>query len=408
MNTLLSRQPIFDATDHLAAYELFYPEESLEHGGGNGNGDGSDRVVVDAVLGVGLGRIAEGRPAYLRTSRDMLMRRTVDLIDPRSVVLQIPGDTRPDAELLGMCKRLIDTGYRFALDHFTMSEGAAPLLGIADIVKVDVRAYPGDQLARAAKRMKAYRVRLLAENVENRTVRDACIRLGFDFFQGYHYSRPETVTRRDLSVEHLRTLRLMSLVRDLAVSDHAVEEAFRADVALTYKLLRMVNASATGCADITSVSHAIGLLGRETLYRWLALLLITPGGRAGVDIEIANATLTRARFCEVLADAGDRPLRAPTLFLTGLLSGLDAYYQMPVSDMVEHLGLAKEVSAALVEHAGPIGSVLMLIEAYEKGDWTATNQIAADLGIADRELSMAYLEALAWANERVQLFRSDT
>ncbi|MGH7507241.1 MAG: EAL and HDOD domain-containing protein, partial [Longimicrobiales bacterium] len=263
---------------------------------------------------------------------------------------------------------------------------------------------PADALAREASAIQRWPVRLLAEKVENRVEHEICLDLGFQLFQGYLFSRPETVSRRDLSVEHLRTLRLMTLVRDLAVSEHAIGEAFRADVALSYKLLRMVNASAVGGKDLTSIDHAVGLLGREALYRWLALLLITPQGRGGVAAEIAHATLTRARFCELLAETGRVSLKPGSLFMMGLLSALDTFYQMPVAEIVDQLRLAPAVSDALLRREGSLGAALALVVAFEEGQWTQLAARCSELNVASGELTNVYLDALAWAHERVQVF----
>jgi EAL and modified HD-GYP domain-containing signal transduction protein len=404
MNTLLVRQPIFDEHERIAGYEVLCREVLHEEANTAGTNCDADRVVVDAFLGVGLPRLSAGHRAFVSVSREMLMGNAIQLLNPESIVVQVPVGEHPDEAFLSACERLARAGYQIALDHFRLSRETEPLLRIADIAKLDVRGLPRETLAEEARQIRRWSVRLLAEKVENRREHEACLELGFELFQGYLFSRPETVSRRDLSVEHLRTLRLMTLVRDEAVSDHAITEAFRADVALSYKLLRMVNASAVGGKDLSSIGHAVGLLGRDALYRWLALLLITPQGRGSVAGEIAHATLTRARFCELLADRSRVALNSGTLFMIGLLSALETFYQMPATEIVEQLRLTSDATAALVGQTGPLGAVLALVIAFEEGQWSDLENLAAAVGVPTAELTNMYLDALGWAHERVQVF----
>jgi len=71
MKSLLTRQPIFDAEDQIAGYELFCR--------GSGAAEGAvdtaaaQRVLVDALLGVGLDRLAEGHIAFVSLTRDLLL-----------------------------------------------------------------------------------------------------------------------------------------------------------------------------------------------------------------------------------------------------------------------------------------------------------------------------------------------
>jgi len=404
MNTLLVRQPIFDDHERIAGYEVLCREATHGYENGNGSDCNADRVVVDAFLGVGLSRLAAGHRAFVSVSREMLISNAVQLLDKNAIVVQVNGTDQPDAELIEAVERLARAGYHIALDDFRLTPQVEPLLRHTKVVKLDVSTTPHDALVRDVAQIRRWHVRLLAEKVENRTQHEACLDLGFELFQGYLFSRPETISRRDLSVEHLRTLRLMTLVRDLSVSEHAISEAFRADVALSYKLLRIVNASAVGGKDLTSIDHAVGLLGRDALYRWLALLLITPQGRGCVAAEIAHATLTRARFCELLAETRRVQLPAGTLFMLGLLSALDTFYQMPVEEIVDQLRLAPQVADALLTYGGKLGAALALVIAFEEGQWDQLASRCRELGIASGELTNVYLDALAWAHERVQVF----
>jgi c-di-GMP phosphodiesterase len=407
MNTLLTRQPIFDSEDQVTGFELLCRE--ADAAAADPAVDGTvHRVLVDALLGVGLGRLTEGHPAFISVTRELLLGDAIQLLDPLAVVLQLHESIAPDDAVLAACENLAAVGYRFAIDHYDGAEAREPLMQFAHIVKIDVLRHEPEALAALAGTLLPRGVQMLAEKVESRPVHQACRDLGFELFQGYLFSRPEAVEKQDLQVEHLRTLDLMNLVRDMGTQDAQIEEVMRTDVALSYKLLRIVNSVALGGSGVRSIGHAIRMLGRQTLYRWLSLLLVPGANASGVEAEIVSASLLRARLCEVLGDAGRRPLAGGTLFLIGLLSSLETFYRMPLADIVSQLDLAPEVSSALLGRRGPFGAALGLATAYEDGQWDEVAERCEELGIDDGDLTNLYLDALTWAHERTQAMEAET
>jgi len=53
-------------------------------------------------------------------------------------------------------------------------------------------------------------------------------------------------------------------------------------------------------------------------------------------------------------------------FLTGILSLLDALYEIPMENVVESLNLSNEVTSALLYREGELGTLLHLAERLEK------------------------------------------
>ena len=236
-------------------------------------------------------------------------------------------------------------------------------------------------------------------HVRHRQERDTCQKFGFELFEGYRFTAPETLTRRDLPIEHVLTFRLLKMVRDPKTRDGEIEELLRRDVALSYKLLRMVNSAAVGGRDIWSIGHALRLLGRDQVARWLGLLLVTDGKSDGVRAELMTVSLVRARMCELLADASGVPRARGPLFLVGMLSVLDQMLETPMDMLADSMELAPDIRAALLHRQDFFGEVLSLIEAYEQGWWDQVDTLAAVVGVSPVSLSPLYLDALTWASE---------
>jgi EAL and modified HD-GYP domain-containing signal transduction protein len=400
MELLLARQPIFDRDERVVAYALLHrgtptaADESASY-------ESAERLLVDAALGSGIEQLTGGRPAHLRVSPAMLTGDTVRLLDPRRLTLELRSEAVEEAPVREACARLAAAGYELVLDGFAYTPGTAAVLPGVRTVKVDVRGRTAPELARMAEQVRPHRVRLLAEHAENRAVRDTCLQLGFELFQGYHFAQPETLSRRELPVQHVQTFKLLKALRDPHVHESAIEDGFRRDVTLSYKLLRMVNSAAMGGRGVWSIGHAVRLLGRQALHRWLTLLLLSSAADGGVQGEVLYASLLRARLLELLAgDAGLRPAAGP-LFLVGVFSMLDVLMGMPMSEVVLQLDVDGEVGAALDRREGFFGALLALVEAYEAGAWDDVALRCLEVGVEPERLCARYVESLGWASERI-------
>jgi c-di-GMP phosphodiesterase len=391
MDTMLAREPIFDHQEKILGYQIFHHDREAE---------GSDHAALDALLESGVDRLTNESIAFLNVTNEMLLTGAVELLDRRGVVLVVDGGEGNDA-VVARCSHYAGMGYHLAVDLDPSRAPNEDLLEVAEVARVDVREGTSDGLRLLANELRARRLQLLAEGVSNARVRDECAKLGFRMFQGYLFNQPEVITQRELSVEHLRAFRLLKDLRNPDVDDAQIIDAFHRDPGLTYRFLRMVNSAAVGGQDITSISYAIRLMGREALARWLSLLLLAPFGRGGLSAEIAASAVVRARHCELLAEVVGRPWAADTLFTLGLFSRLDLLLGTSIEYIVDQVSFADELRTALLKREGPDGELLALVEAYEAGRWDEMESRAAAIQIPVEEVGRLYLEALPWGNERI-------
>jgi EAL and modified HD-GYP domain-containing signal transduction protein len=398
----VARQPIFELGKGLYGYELLYRRDSsIQHADGE-DGYMSAEVIVGSLLGIGMRAIAGGGVAFVNFSRGQLVNRSWELFDPAEVVIELLENIECSEDTLAACQEMVAAGYRLALDDYIFDERTQPLLELASIVKVDVLNRPAHDLAIVAQQLAPFGVRLLAERVETAAVRDRCADMGYELFQGYLFSRPETLTKTDVSASHLAIMRLLNLLQDPGTPDTILDAAFQSDVALCYKLLRIVNAASLGGRGITSIPHAVRMVGRETLHRWLAVILVASLGRKGdVTQEIALTAITRARMCELLAASSSDQRHAGSAFIVGLLSLLDVLLEVPMDKILSRLELSDEVRGALIGRGGPLGAPLQLVEAYERADWDTAQGMASDGDSGAETLPGMYIDALHWAAQRI-------
>jgi c-di-GMP phosphodiesterase len=410
LDIALARQPIFDREDRLVGYELLYRDQPPENRvvGGVAPARMTSDTITNSLLAMGLGRVTDGKRAFVNVDRQMLLDNGVGVLDPRRVVLEVLESVTCDADTVAACQALVERGYTLALDDFVFSPGYEPLLRLAGIVKVDVLGRPDGEVRATLDRVRPFGVRCLAERVETAAVHARCAAMGFELFQGYFYARPEMLAGRAMPVQQANLVRLLNLLRDPETSDARAEEVFRGDLPLTYKLLRIVNSAGTGRSGVDSIGHAIRLLGRAVLHRWMALLLVSSFAcKSGVRNELVTAAMARARFCELLAELAGRRSESGTLFMAGLFSLLDALLRTPMAEAVERLDLTPELRAALLTRQGACGAVLRLVEAYETGRWDDAARGSVSLGVPFGELVSLYAAAVEWAHDRAAESRGD-
>lgn len=404
VNVFIARQPIFDAAGDVFGYELLYrSSRESETADDQDTERMSVDVVVQSFLELGLESITRGRTGFINFGREMLIARAYELLPVESVVIELIENVVGDDEVEAACRRLVSKGYTLALDDFVLGGHQHALLPHAGIVKIDVLGLDEAAIrAKAAAVEKVSKARLLAEKIETRECHHACHRAGFQLFQGYFYSRPEIVTERSASVAQLTMITLMNLLADENATDGEIEEAFRHDASLSYKLLRMLRTAAHSGHGVESILHAVRLLGRGTLQRWLSLLLASSFASTGTEAELVHTAVLRARFCELLGAAANRGTNGDALFLVGLFSLMDALLRTPMLDLLSRVDLSEKIREALLERTGPYASILKIAEAYETGDWEAVQNAAGELRLALGDVCMNYVQAAEWSRHSVE------
>ena len=196
---LLARQPILDRQDRVVAYELLYRPMPL----GGGPLDplaATASVIVNGLSDVGLDALVGPHPAYVNVTREFLLGVPSLPLRARSGSCSSCSRTRSSTTpCWRRCATLVDAGFTIALDDFHYTPEQEPLLELATIVKLDVRALSPEQLAHDAAMLKAPRPAAGRREGRDRTRRrGAAASSGFDAFQGYYFARPALVHGRPL------------------------------------------------------------------------------------------------------------------------------------------------------------------------------------------------------------------
>jgi len=396
---LVARQPIFDRSDKLVGYELLYRAALTDTAArGADHVTMSSTTLINGVLSIGFDRLIGRARAWVNLPVELLLQEQWRVLDRARCMIEILENVPATPETLAACRALRAAGYEMALDDFVAGDEYEPFVALAQVVKLDVLGQTPASLTPMVARLRKHRgLKLLAERVETREELAGWRAAGFDYFQGYVFARPEIVADRDIPPRLAGIVTLMNRLADTNVSDRQLEEAFQTDPALALRLLRISNSAAVGVGGVSSIRQAIRLVGRGMLHRWLALLLAASAPRANdVDAERLLSAVERARMCEQFANAAHRTREASTLFLTGLLSALDAVLGVPMQTLMERVHVADEVRAALLRREGPLAPFVVLAESCQQATWDEAAVLASKLGV-EGSLPGVTSEAAEWA-----------
>lgn len=394
MSLLIARSPVFDHQDRIFAYALAVHAPSGELG--DHDEIKIEQLFAEIFLDREADTISDGQRVFLSVGRRMILSGVVPMLPADRVILQVPLPWTPDVELETAYRDLVSAGYRLAI-AITDAPVASSILGLAHVVGVDVR---NPEAARIAALVNGRTPHALASGVRHRVERDHWRTLGFDLFEGYRVSSPESLSLR--TVEHTRMVMLeaLRLARDPIANDREIEELIRSDAHLSQKLLRMMNSAPGRDHAVLSIGHGLRLFDREQVSRWLGVLLATSEDGVGAQGELMHLALLRARMCERVADLAGVTEARSSLFLIGLMSVLDQLLELPMVALCDTMDFTPELRDALLSRTGLSGTLLRLVDAYASGEWRDVAELCHALGVTTEALRPAYLEAMTWASSQ--------
>lgn len=391
----LARQPIFDAKMNVLAYELLYRSGDVSESSIIDGDRATSDVLANSFLEMGLSRVVGNHQAFINFTRSFLLNH--ESLPPPSdqLVVEVLEDVVVDEELIAAIEELRRLGYTIALDDFVYSEDLRPLVELAHIIKIDLRALSREKIIDQLAILRTFPVKLLAEKVETPEEFDWCKSQGFDMYQGFFLCRPRMLKGKRLPANRVNTLRMLTKLQETNVDVKELEKIVTEDITMSFRLLRYINSAAFSLQKkIESIRHAIVYLGQREIKQWANMVALS--ALDDKPNELMLTCLVRAKMCELLTEALGRGNKG-TGFVVGMFSLLDAMMDTPLAELLETMPLADEIIAALLQGEGPYAAILKNTVAYEQGDWDSIDCPE----LQDSALADLYLQALDWANQTV-------
>jgi len=390
----VARQPIFDRAQNVFGYEILFRNGVEDYF--NADPELAARATLDSSLLYGIETLCDNKRAFVNCTREVLFKDLITLLPPSQTVAEILETVEPEDRVIAACKRLKAAGYLIALDDFAPNDPRIPLCEFADIIKIDFRATRPEERAGMMRRFGSPKCKLLAEKLETPHEFHQARDMGFLYFQGYFFCRPEVVIGREVPASRLHYLRLLEMVCRTEIDMREFEKLLKQESSISYRLLRYLNSPVFGFAlEVKSIRHAMAVLGEREMRRWVRLV-VTVGAAEQKCSELILMGLARARFCELLSVR----LKSNTdLFLMGLLSVMDAILEVTMDVLLEKLPVERETRTALLGQNSSLRPLYQLMLAQESGEWAQSSELAKQMKLSDEEVASTWWQALQWAQE---------
>jgi len=399
---LVARQPIFDVSGNVSAYELLFRDPAMKPGlAGKTPSAATATVLVD---GFELIRptLRPGQRLFINFTEETLETGLATMLPPNICVVEILEDVRPTPDVLQGLRILKRKGYTLALDDHVGQKEHAAFLSMVDIIKVDVSGKNEEGIRSQANLLREYQATLLAEKVEDLNTMQLCRDQNFSLFQGFFFGKAEIVKGKKLSPAQSTKFRLMSLAANEESKLDSLAEAVMADFSLAFKLLCYINTVHFGLSKkVNTIKQAITLLGRQKFRQWLFAITLAELDSTPMSHELAYTSAVRGKFLEVLAHQGKTVMPSQQnmggyLFLLGIFSMLENILGIPMEQVQDKLPMEEKILEALAG-TGPYAPWLDLIKSYECGAWDKVDMIAPCLEKDSAVLKESYAEAVLWA-----------
>ena len=399
-----ARQPIFDQHKQLMGYELLF-RDGVDNVFPNIDGDeATSKLIEGSQFNFGLEDLTDSKPAYINFTLDTILKGYPTMLPSEQVVIEILETVQPGKRLLAAVQELKNKGYTLALDDYKHQKVWRHFYPYIDQIKVDLLITSDEEIAELIEATKEFEsIKLVAEKVETNEQFEKAVALGFSYFQGYFFAKPEMVKSKSLPPSEMALAELLYETSVVDVDIKKITSVFERDVNLSYKLLRYSNSAAfKRRAEINTIKQAVIVLGNQELKKFLSLLFAAQVS-SEKPIELIKLSLTRARFCELLAQKHKGIQDTGMAFLVGMMSLMDAILDESMEGVMKKLPLSNLIKDALVQKQGILAQYLGLIKAYEQADWELTGEYCERIKFSNDLLPEIYNQAVTWGNEQLQV-----
>lgn len=279
-------------------------------------------------------------------------------------------------------------GYLIAIDDYEGDREKDPLVALADIIKIDVLGRGREEIKAILDKLVNSKAIRLAEKVDNHETHTMCKELGFDLFQGFFYAMPHNIPGKKLPAFVSVKTELMKLLSKEDCDIDLIVEKLKIDPSIGYRLLRYINSPAFGfSSEIDTIKRASDMLGAKRLSRWLQLVIMSDLTPKKKTVELYRKSLERAKYFENVCDKGNGDLKPDSCFTFGLLSLLDALFDMQMNEILDQLPLGSSLKKGYQDESSLLNKHLKIIQAIEQGDDDRLNSLCTQFNLSRKKSS---------------------
>jgi len=365
MSFYIIRQPILDRDQRIVAFSINYPEsetvstfQSLQN-------------ALDKIFDIGMDTLLASTKGFLTIDSTVFKDRITDTIPPSGFCLILDADPYILRRLMGPLKELNELSYELTLSvsNYSYFDECEAYLHYFTYVKLNAKFLQKEEIEKIIERIKLHRPKVLITNISTQELFAFFKEKGADLFQGNYLAKSFITKDNKIPPEYKVVIDLLNLL-DSDQPMSKISHYFSSYPKLTLSLLQFLNSASFFLkVHVKSIDHAILLLGRKQMRRWL---LLTAFSKASGNADIfVNPLLTlaqsRSSLMEALALLINEDQHQAAFI--GSLSLLEALTQVPIEKILTDLSLDEYIRKAILEFEGTLGTLLELVLSTEQSQY---------------------------------------
>ena len=392
----ITRQPIINNKKELFAYEFLFK--------GNIDYNMNTKFLIDSILNnPGINKMPGNTQAFFKCDYDFLLSEAADKLNPEIFVMEILPTVLVDNRAVKAVKDLHEKGFKIALDDFDLNkENSAlisPIIPCLSFCKLEYPKFKESEIySKLVDIFHKYKIQVISEGLETMSDFKLSNKVGSDLHQGFFFAKSETKTTIKMKIDTMGALHVLNRISGnyLEQDLNVLEQEFKKYPDLTVNLLKYLNSAQFGMrTGITSVKHALTMLGLSRLKRWLIILAYDNNKDISLDKSplLINAMMRANFFGGIAKKLKWSSDRAEKAYLMGLISHLDALYETSFENILEQISLDPEISKALLDGEGHMGLLLNIISVVEHGDMDNANDSINALNLTQKDVNECLISA---------------
>lgn len=399
MDVFVARQPIFDRSNKVVAYELLYrTNENNFFDFTVSSNIATSILLMNTYYSFGIDNLIGDRLAFINFSKALIENDIPLLLDENHVVVELLENVKPDQTLLNKLAYVKERGYKIALDDFTYHYPYEELIQVADILKVDFLNNSLEEIIEIYLKYKNQGKTLLAEKVETYDLYLWARKVGFDYFQGYYFSKPVLMKRNALPGSAYQYFRLMDKLNVEEPNYKEIASIIETDVTLTYKLLKLINSRFSLVNNVSSIQHGLAILGINTFRKWLSLAMLQNIATHKTP-EVVKIAMIRSQFMDKVAKESSLKKYTEEITFVGILSVIDVLLEAPMDEIIKHLPLSQKIKETLLGEDTDYNIVFNILKVYEKGEFYDLEPLCESISFDSNKLPKIYCMSIKWAED---------
>ena len=400
----IGRQPILDEKGHIYAYEILFRKQDSTGASVTDNVAATARVLINVMQNFGIDSLLGGKKGFINADESIIMDGVLELIPKEHFVIEILETTKITEKVLDKIKEYIAQGYSFALDDLEFNrdflDNFKDVFPLVDYIKVDYMLCDKSALKKNFNIFNKYKAKILAEKVETQEEYEQCKEIGFNLFQGYYFSKPVVISKKAVDPTKGAIIQLINMLRNEAESTQ-IEHVIKGHPDLYLNLLKFMNSSAFFTRGrITSIKHAMAMLGRENMSKWLYLMLYAGPNNDSFNNPVLLTAQIRAKAMEKLCEMSRMIMhKSESAYLVGMMSLLDVVFGREIHDVVRDFNVDEEIKDAVADEKGDMGLLLKTVKYYETDNMASLINCFEILKISFEDFNRIMLESYDWTGK---------